>query len=168
MRLVILVVMLSASACVFFDKDDHNPPPGCLAEAVPAINLIDPTTLECHTFTTQSCDPQCGPCPALAQPAPPSWGSCQSSCRAITNEVSCGLTAGCRVARDLAKHNAGLTDFIGCYPIDMNPAPSVPCGGLDAWNCSRHDDCEAFYTTNTTTQPVSELFQSCVPELQPL
>ena len=116
MRLVILVVMLSASACVFFEGDDHNPPPGCLAEAVPAINLIDPTTLECRTFTSQSCDPQCGPCPALAQPAPPSWGSCQSACRAITNQEACGLTAGCRVARTAspaAPSSQGLSSRLG-------------------------------------------------------
>jgi hypothetical protein len=56
---------------------------------------------------------------------------------------------------------------MGCYPVDMNPAPSVACSGLDAWNCSRHDDCAAFYTMNTTTVPTSELFQSCVQE-QPL
>jgi hypothetical protein len=131
----------------------------------PALNLIDPTTLQCQTFTDSSCDSACGPCPAVAAPAPPSWGSCDSTCRTL-DETSCRITAGCRVARKAPQLGAPST-YVGCYPTDTSIAASVPCGGLGAWECSRHDDCEATYVVNTTTAPTSWLFQTCEPELFP-
>ena len=170
MRLASLLLLI-APACAFFDDDDHGhkclePQGETNAFAPQFVNLVDPSTLQCRQFSDEgNCNDTCQPCPGLDIAAPPSWGACGSSCEGL-GELACQTTGGCRVARDLSRMAAGSGDFLGCYAIDMLPAPSVPCSGLDAWSCSRHDDCEAYYSPSTL-DGASWQFAMCVPELHP-
>jgi hypothetical protein len=160
-RLASLVALALVSGCVFFDDTD-GPTCGAQPDSAPVLNLVDPSTLACTAFTVANCDPACGPCPALASPLP-TWGACDSACRAL-DEGACRTSPGCRIAFDPTLDALG---FLGCYPTDKDVAASVPCDGLDAWECSRHDDCEGAYVMDTTKTPVARLFTACVPEPVP-
>jgi hypothetical protein len=140
-RALVIAGALGLSGCVLHFSDDTScgddvapPPAGGL--------LINPATLQCERFSeAQEC--------ATFDPNLPTWGSCESSC--FQNpEAACVNSIGCRAAYD---HDCmfgtgpctALTAYIGCFPLDQNPDFITGCGGLDAWNCSRHDQCFATY-----------------------
>ena len=95
-----------------------------------------------------------------AAPEPqPDWASCYGYCEGL-DEATCLVTDGCRGAynaggldgdptdADCAPGYCGGDQFLGCW----GTAPSGPiqgggCAALDAYECSRHDDCSAHYST---------------------
>lgn len=175
-RLACLVLAVcTLPACVIYFDDDDPPPCAYGADEpgyVPDPGYLNPYTLQCETFGgPYPCDDRCGPCPladtaAGADLAQPSWGSCASSCRGL-DEYSCGLTAGCRTTYDDYCLRGGgpctaEVPFLGCQPVDMTGPIQGSCEGLDAWDCSRHDDCLATYRPG----PGGTLqFASCQREL---
>jgi hypothetical protein len=166
MRLAYAALALAlAPACTlhFGDGDDIV----CLQDqddegfAAPAPGLLNPFNLQCEYFGGG------GGCGAVEDRAPtPSWGSCLSECGGL-DEAVCVETAACRTAYD---HNCLLTDgpcpaltpYLGCFPTDTTGPVQGTCEGLDAQECSRHDDCLATYTESGGIRQ----FQLCLPELR--
>jgi hypothetical protein len=81
------------------------------------------------------------------------WALCDSGCE-VLGEDECRAADGCRAAYlDLCPQcDALLLEFWGCWGV----APSGPirggeCGPLDAYECSRHDDCVAVHLTDPET-----------------
>ncbi len=151
-----LALCLASSACVLHLGDDDQPQT-CGAEDgggagdVAGTLLVDPNTLACTEFGFGGTCGLCGPCPEPLPPIP-SWGACQSQCTGLS-EIACDQTAGCRTTYD---HNCLLGEgdciafqaFLGCFAID-NTGPALgPCEGLDAFECSRHENCLATYLDN--------------------
>lgn len=165
MRSFALLVVLLAGGCdlYFTDGDDT-----CGPIAEPAFvpdELRDPSTGICTNFSTgcdARCDPSCVPTAETADLARPDWGSCWSKCEGL-GASACMAEPGCFAA---FFETTGAPEFRGCWET----APSGPVGGscanLDAQQCSRHDDCVAYYEgpTYARTSPVRPTFLSCGPE----
>jgi hypothetical protein len=97
----------------------------------------------------------------FADPAPPDWqdwASC-SACEGL-DETTCRATDGCR-AIDVVGWDTPIVVYTTCW----GTAPSGPvhgeCVGLDAYQCSRHDDCRATYRSDLEGQLS---FEACLPE----
>jgi hypothetical protein len=147
-----LALTLSTSACVLHLGDDDPQPCGAEDLPQPAFDiaitlLLDPETLTCVEFGFGGGCTSCGDC---APPEPfPTWGSCQSQCSGL-GEQDCFNADGCRAAFD---HNCFTGDgpctafqpFLGCFAIDTLGPVGGSCEGLDALDCSRHDNCLATY-----------------------
>lgn len=172
MRLAFVAVVLAiAPACtIYWGGDDDIDCPAGGQEPGLDPGLVNPVTLQCETFGGGGCG--CGPCPATEAGgnesdaiAFPSWGSCASPCIGL-GESECITTPACRTAYDYAclftdGPCPALTPFLGCYPVDTTgPVNGTPCEGLDAWECSRHDDCLGAYSPDVG-------FRICAPELTP-
>jgi hypothetical protein len=158
-------LVIAAGGCLYPDHSQNKCVLAAQGEQAPAEQLVNPDTLQCQTYSPYNCDPSCGPCPGVAGAAlaQPTWGSCSSACRNL-DEATCGTTAGCRIARDLADYYMNLPSFLGCYPVDTQATKLAACEGADAWNCSRDDSCAALYTVPTDRG--TPMFSECVPEAQ--
>jgi hypothetical protein len=128
--------------------------------------LLNPYNLQCETFGGGGCGALAADLDQEADAiALPSWGSCASACFGLT-ESQCIGTPACRTAYDHAclftdGPCPALTPFLGCYPVDTTgPVNGTACDGLDAWECSRHDDCLATYSPDVG-------FRQCAAELVP-
>jgi hypothetical protein len=165
---VLAAILLVAPACTIYwgdDGDDIYCPAGD-QEPGRDPGLVNPYTLQCESFGGGGGCGAIGAADVDAESdalALPPWGSCASACIGL-GESQCIATPACRTTYD---HACLLTDgpcplltpFLGCYPVDTTgPINGTACDGLDAWECSRHDDCLATYTTGTG-------FQLCAPEL---
>lgn len=135
---------VALTGCVLHLSDDT----GCPDGVDPAGGrIVNPSTLVCEEF------PQSSTCQSF-DPSIPSWGSCDSSCGSL-DEPTCLATPGCRGAYD---HDClfgtgpcpALTAFLGCFAVDRNQDFITPCDGLDAWNCSRHEQCFSTHRTVPT------------------
>lgn len=147
-----LVLVLAATpACVISFGDDDAIEPCKLGDgtagAPAGTFLLDPDSLTCREVGF-GCDTTCGACdePPVA---PPTWAQCQSQCTGL-DERTCGATAGCRTAWDFAcrftEQLCNLPDpYFGCFATDTTGPVQGSCQRLDAFECSRHDDCEAAY-----------------------
>ncbi len=176
MRLAFAAVVLAAlPACtIYWGGDDDIICPAGDQEPGLDPGLVNPYTLQCETFGNGGCG--CGPCPRDSNTALetneeadaiafPSWGSCASACIGLS-EYECIVTPACRTTYDYAclftdGPCPALTPFLGCYPVDTTgPVNGTSCENLDAWECSRHDDCLAAYSPDIG-------FRVCAPELVP-
>jgi hypothetical protein len=168
----IIAVLAPVAGCQFI-TDDPNP---CDALALD-IGLRNPYTGTCDSFGGGGGGGGCDE-PLPAEPAPgsndeadrapaPDWASCASGCEGL-DEFTCAATAGCRGAYvDGSLCEGGLCpqyyQFFECWGV----APSGPVQGgdcylLDAYECSRHDDCSAVYAGDPSTGAAS--FAYCQPE----
>jgi len=148
-----LLALLGTSACSLYW--DNNHPPVCNnglsgGVAVPANQQErDPQTGICATVGGgYPCDPQCGLCPEATGSLSPDWATCSGSCEAL-DESTCLATSGCRAAYFDDAGSGSTTTFRACWET----APSGPieggdCTTLDAYGCSRHDDCIALYSSS--------------------
>ena len=175
-NILLFLVVLSSGCELFFDDGGRRPekcdivtdqPPS--AEIAPAP-LRNPEALTCDFFGGNTCDPDCGPCPAedLAALAPiPSWPQCNSPCESL-GETACAASAECRVVKDARCMIEGncVSDFMGCFPIDLAPDPTVDCfTARDGWTCSRSSACTALHeSAECTPQQCPRQFALCVPE----
>jgi hypothetical protein len=170
----LLTAAVSLGGCLYWDTSSQ--PTGCgvvQGGISTGTSLVDPATLLCESFNIPTCDPDCGGCPPSVKAAPtvalPTWGSCSSTCRGL-DESSCGATTGCRIARDAScffapPGQACLDDFAGCYSTDQIRQPAGTCAGLDAYECSQHDDCAAIYDApHCNTPGCTTTFVACAPE----
>ncbi len=149
-----LALALSSSACVIHLGDDDQP--CALAGDTPAGDaagtlLVDPQTLACTEFGFGGTCGACGPCPEPLPPIP-TWAACQTACTGLS-EIACDNTAGCRTTYDDAcllgtGPCTAFVAFLGCFAIDSSGPDTGPCEGLDAFECSRHENCLATYKDN--------------------
>lgn len=133
--------------------------PGDCGDVPLVEDLINPTTLACENH------PPAEPC--SFSPGDLTWGACDSACREL-DETSCLASAGCRATYD---HDCffgvgtctRLTPFLGCYPNDRNLDTVTGCAGLDAWSCSRHEQCAGTYRETAD----GFMYARCVPDPTP-
>jgi hypothetical protein len=153
MTRIALLVLACTTGCLFGDGDDE-----CLyyydttgAADIAAWEYRNPITGTCESYGDPYCNDPCKPCPG-AGIAQPDWAQCYSSCENL-DEATCKSTPGCRAAYN-------ESTFYQCW----GTAPSGPvqgtCTGLDAQECSRHDDCVAIHAAGT---PIGS-FLSCAAE----
>jgi hypothetical protein len=134
------------------------------ADDVATIELRDPSTGVCQPFGGGGCIDSCSPCADITAIPAQDWGSCFSQCESL-DESSCMATAGCRVAYTNSALDDGPPSFRGCWSV----APSGPvhgsCTNLDAQECSRHDDCSAYYNEQID-DGIGAMFARCAAEAQ--
>jgi len=134
---------------------------GCSGETINCENVPyetaavrNPETGACEARQDGDCG-ICGPCPM------PDDAACAGPCDALA-EPDCITTPACRAAYAVATAGATTGAFLGCW----GTAPSGPihdgsCAGLDAWSCSRHDNCGAWYVQTGATRA----FDHCADEI---
>jgi hypothetical protein len=152
MRFVPLLIVLAGCDLYFTDRSDDDDVCALVDYAYPEV--LDPYTGVCTTDFTPQCRP-CEPCPAKPE-APLDWATCLGPCDGLT-EAACLDTASCRGA-----YSAG--GFAACWSVAPSGPESGSCEGLDAYACSRHDDCAAFYTDLGGER---SQFLDCRPEASP-
>jgi hypothetical protein len=163
MRLSPLVVLVLLGGCNLYFG--HNGDDDCFIadDVAPAQELRNPETGQCEGFGGGGwgCDNPCEPCPlddVGAAEAQPDWGSCFSDCEWL-DEGTCIVTPRCHASYVdfVGEDGTGKRFFQGCWAI----APSGPdpggCANLDAYGCSRHDNCSMVYTDGSK-------FEQCIPE----
>jgi hypothetical protein len=161
MRLALLACLL-AGCGLYWNDGGGGQDGGMCYEAPPSnVQLRDPVSGQCETVTTGGCG-ACTPCGLpVSNTYPADWAPCDSQCRGLA-ETTCLATPACQ-AEYLS--NGTTSSFWGCYAV----APSGPiegsCTGLDAYACSRHDDCTANYGPVGDGDPTG--FVKCVAEGPP-
>lgn len=170
-RLFAVLVLLSGCDLYWNGDDDPCKDYGYGAGASePAFQLRNPQTGQCeYGGGGYPCDGQCGPCALegdIGVSAQPDWGACYSRCDGLA-EGSCLAAAGCYAAYDedtsLADAPANTT-FKGCWETaPSGPISTGTCIGLDAQQCSRHDNCSAYYDAGVNAL-VAGNFTRCAPE----
>lgn len=146
---VLALAAVPLGGCDLYFGGDDEPPcaygaGGAVAPDV-ANGYRNPYSGQCEYYggPYYPCDDACGPCPAADVASPPyDYASCYSQCEGLT-EDTCAGESGCYVAY---LGDATKQEFLGCYAT----APSGPvqgsCTNLDAYACSRHDNCSALYS----------------------
>src|SRR4051794_16777781 len=102
--LVLALVLASGCALVFDGGGSGGDDVCAFADDQPAVVAApqrNPENLECQSFGGGSCDPSCGPCPAVDLAPIPSWGFCGSPCEQLS-ESACAAAPECRVIKDIA------------------------------------------------------------------
>lgn len=142
--LVFIPVMLLAGCDLYFGDGDDTVCAGY--EVPPAQSYRDPNTGTCVPGQWGWCS-GCEPCATGVDVggADPDRGLCESNCTGL-DQSTCEATAGCYAAFNEQEGLDGY-GFEGCWQV----APSGPvkgsCEGLDAQQCSRHDNCAIVYTS---------------------
>ena len=156
-----------AGGCTIYFGDDTGD--DCYGEGAPEIWLgyRDPWTGECQNWGGGGggCYYPLDDSADLAEP-PPDWAACPGACEGLI-ETTCLDTPGCRGAYlDSCPPNAdcdeSFVEFLECW----GTAPTGPilfesCWGLDAYDCSRTDECIAVYFRELEGQMA---FSYCAPE----
>jgi hypothetical protein len=163
-----LALMIAAMAAC--DEQCEDRPTG--AADLEQIGFRNPITGVCESFggTTGSGD-NCGDFGGdrdLAEPAPnPDYAQCFAGCEGL-DETSCTDAPGCR-AIYLSDCPADAVcdsinyNFVDCWGVaPASPDPSLACEGLDAYNCSRSQDCAARHLQDLNGN-LGE-FESCASE----
>ncbi len=149
------------SGCGFYFDDDR-----CEDRAYQGApqSFFNPLTGQC-VADSSGCDDSCGPCAeATAAPESEPWGGdmglCYSSCTDLS-EYACHATPECYAAytTDLKASDDELT-FDECKQIAPSGPSTGACTGLDAWSCSRHDDCSLVHEVTST----GKRFAACIDE----
>jgi len=127
--------------CTGLDTRGNN------TDLAPLPALVNPETLTCETFDPPGCDPSCGPC----DPGPdvPTWAYC-GTCSG-TDEANCLQATGCRAIYDYNCYTGTgpctlEVPYLGCYGTDQTGPIHGACNGLNAFECSQHDDCIALHS----------------------
>src|SRR5262245_51628841 len=154
MRRVALALAVSflAGCPMYFSSDDDPCPPTADDIAVsPALQVRNPFTGTCEILGGP-CDDACGR-PCSRTEAIPDWGQCFSECDAIlqtdasaeVQEAACIAHPRCRPVYQAFLGRPEAPAFFACWSIaPSGPAPGS-CASLDAYECSRHDNCAAVY-----------------------
>lgn len=152
LRLAILLALTPACTIYFGDDDDS-----CFAyDDYFDVGLRNPQTGACESYGGGG-----GGCggdvyPAGAAEEPVDWGQCPSECETLT-ETECWAAERCRAVylqEECARDQNGdqfcesaPVSFMGCWAIAPSgpAAERVACESLDAYECSRHNDCVGNY-----------------------
>jgi hypothetical protein len=149
-----LVALAFAPGCQFYfggDDDDDCTSYGEPAP-YPGAGYVDPATLECRYFGGGGGGGCVHPVEGgAADEAPPpsiDWGTCQNACTGL-DEFSCLASDACRgvyVQLEVFDPTEWVEVFQACYPTaPSGPVSGATCEGLNAQECSRHNDCIAVH-----------------------
>lgn len=156
--LVVAIIATTASGCSLYFGDDTGDDcqfGGAFDEA-PSPGQRNPQTNQCEFHGGGGGGGGCGAedLPARGedgaafQPPPNDWASCFTECEALS-EQQCFAAETCRATYIQCPPGADcFRQFSGCVGIaPSGPATGEACQGLDAYGCSRHNDCIAIYGT---------------------
>jgi hypothetical protein len=136
-------------------------------DLAPLPSLVNPETLECESFSPGNCNPACGDCPP--GPEIPTWAFC-GTCSGV-DEATCLAATGCRAVYDYNCYTGmgpctAEVPYLGCFGTDQTGPIHGACNGLDAFECSQHDDCIALHSVDACPADTSclEGFVECVNE----
>jgi hypothetical protein len=185
----ILACVLLVSGCdLYLGGDDDCQPypsggnePGAIA--VPAQELRDPYTGGCvyqnyPPYDPNGCYQNTGRAEDQAAPVEYyDYAQCYGVCEGL-DETTCLASDSCRAiygCRNVAADGtcAETAVFAGCWgTAPSGPVFGTPCTGLDALECSRHNDCSAVHQalescTATSCTNVLSGFMSCIAEGAP-
>lgn len=148
-----LLGIFCISGCVHLSSDDDDDELDC--DYLERLVLRDPETGACVDLGSTA--PECLAC-----------GNCVPAGTDRTNRAFCGLCEGNDEARCLADVScrAAYADpdgsFLGCWgALPMDASSSGACAGLDAYACSRRNDCSAWYSR---LAPGVNMFDHCSDE----
>jgi hypothetical protein len=172
MRKSLVLCLLLLGGCELYFGGDDKPPP-CTYYGTGAADggagsadfgYRNPQDGTCQYFGgyPYPCDGTCGPCPEATGAAEPDWGSCYSYCEGLS-ENQCVATAGCYAAY-LEKSSGDNPAFWGCWQTAPSGPVAGSCAGLNAHECSRHDNCSATYIASIDVNSAS--FVQCNDERQ--
>ncbi len=143
MRLGLACLLLVTGCDLYFTDGDDD----CVSapEVSPGTLLRNPDTGQCEAFGSGGggCD-SCGNCIDIDIAPPPDWGSCFAGCESF-DETSCVDQPGCRAVYDANSLTDEGPRFLECWAIAPSGPAAGSCEGLDAQQCSRHNNCSAFY-----------------------
>lgn len=164
-RLLATLWFAAGSGCQLYFDDPHGDPPLPCLEAPYGGDAIGGRLRDPQTGTCTSFGGEPGPCGAYydAPAAIPDWGYCDTACEAM-DEATCLAADGCRAVYSPARGANGALAFAGCWSTAMSgPVQGGGCKGLDAYECSLHDDCSVIHDV----APSDGLgpFRSCVEEV---
>ncbi len=179
---LLLLLTLSPACTIYFGDDDGDDDCAWPAEAEDAfaIPLRNPENGVCESFGGGGGGGGCQDLEAPeGAPAPlPDWGQCFSECEALT-ETECWAAERCRAVYladpcgtdangdSLCESPMPVNGFMACWSIAPSgpAAERVACESLDAYECSRHNDCVANYLRDSGTDDATVFdFLSCGPE----
>lgn len=168
MRHLVTVLALLTGCNLYWtgDGDDVVCAVGAADLGAP-IELRNPVSGDCEYLQGPGypCDDFCGPCPESAGQPTPDWGACYSQCNGL-EEDSCLTAPGCLAAYYEDRSTAdgpGTVTFRGCYvTAPSGPVSNGTCIGLDAQQCSRHDNCASYYDAGLDASNGG--FTRCAPE----
>lgn len=162
MKIALLATLatLVTGCTLYYGGNDPKPDAPCYTAPPSNQQLRDPTTGQCETVSS-GCN-ACEPCGTVSSTYPADWASCDTKCLGMS-EATCLAAPGCQA--EYLSNGSPSYSFWGCFAT----APSGPiegsCDGLDAYGCSRHDDCEAYYGPVGDGDPTG--FVKCVAETPP-
>jgi hypothetical protein len=160
---VVLIALASAAGgCVFYADDDDCAAPDYW------LGYRNPDTGVCENWGGGG-----GGCYGALEGAQdvqalPDWASCPGACEGL-DESTCLATPGCRGSYfqeecppDTDCDGPFGTRFQECWGTAPTGPVQGACEGLDAQECSRHDDCIAVYGANW--EYGGQAFSYCAPE----
>ncbi len=158
--------MTLAAGCGFYFGDDDDDPCQYLGDSptrdIASAGQRNPETGMCEYFDyPYPCDGVCGPCPAATEDsgdsaiATPTWGFCESQCTGLAKDA-CLEATGCRAIYVPDPIDDGPPQFAECWSTDQVPTHGGSCEGLDAYSCSRRDDCSALHENVCQTDPMTD------------
>jgi hypothetical protein len=136
---------LTLSGChLWFNNCEQHGAPD-----IDAIGLLNPFTGQCE-WQGGGGGGVCGDYGGgdMAAPEPVDWAMCYGACTDL-GEEACLAADGCRAAYvsdcpELADCDDTSYAFVACWAVaPSGPVQGGECYGLDAYDCSRRDDCVA-------------------------
>jgi hypothetical protein len=147
--LAFMPALLLAGCDMYFGDGDDEPPCADYNNGGIYAQYRDPASGTCiDSGGWGGCEDQCAPCVSNGEvDGYVDMGFCSSACTGL-DQATCEATSGCYAA--IYDDGTALKpEYDGCWQT----APSGPvqgtCANLDAFECSRHDDCELIYGSNT-------------------
>lgn len=180
---VLVPALLATSAgCSFYFGDDDCEYGGGEGADQLVVSLRNPYTGQCEDGGGGG-GGGCGDYEAEPPAEPADWAACYGACEGL-DELGCQATPGCRAAYassclEWEYCTEVAYTFYGCWGTAPSGAiQGGGCEGLDAYQCSRHDDCIAQHyagssgcggTGNGDCAPIADPalignFQACAPE----
>jgi hypothetical protein len=169
--------LLVAGGCDLY-WGHHQCDPTAGTPIIASSGARDPVTGVCH-YTTGGTDACGNPVPTPLEGdsnfktpvVDQDWGICPSACEAY-DETTCLAADGCRAIYTQAEACGGpggscawVDTFAACWSTaPSGPVRGVSCDGLDAHECSRHDDCSAVHGSGTTPGQAIGDFDHCQAE----
>ena len=152
-RMASVLMLCSLGGCeLYFGGDDCAPTAGG-ADLAPLPGLRNPWTGECtYGGGGGGGGGTCGG-DVPAEPGAPwydsTWGFCDSACTGL-DEETCLAADACRAiyvdTRPSCANPGTNVIFTACWATAQDgPVRGGGCTALDAWECSRHDDCSALH-----------------------
>lgn len=146
-QLVVVLALLTGCDLYLGHNGDDVCNYGAADDVAEPAPLHDPYSGQCESVGGYDCPDTCGPCAYDTAGALPNqdWASCYSQCTGLS-ESTCLTTSGCQATYGGGLHQG--SGFDGCYATaPSGPVSTGTCDGLDAHECSRHDNCSLFYGT---------------------